>query len=376
MLIKHTAVIVMATCILGACSRSQGNHPRDLSDSTGHFAGIQLTPQEISKAGIQFGALETALVDKWVACEGSLVLSQQKPVKVTMPFSGTIRSIDCSSGDYIKFGATLARIENLESLKLQQEYLEAVNQLEYTHEEYKRQGELTVENATSVKKMQIARRDYQTAELKVNALRLQLKTFGINADSLHPDNLIPLIDVIAPCSGYVQHIGAHPHTFVSAGEEVLTMADPQQLMVRLEVPEGFVTQLMPGQFEFCLKQDTLAKYKAVYKSLPQHVDPQKHMAILFATIPKPNPLLLPGMSVVATLKTRAASVLVQASSIQRDAAACFIFVLEDGTFSKIPVTVGKNVGELTEITSLPPDAGMDSVVTRGGDFLNGILEKK
>ena len=59
-------------------------------------------------------------------------------------------------------------------------YLENKSELDYYQEEYKRQGELTVENAASIKKLQQAKANYYKFEASYQSLKAQLELLGVN----------------------------------------------------------------------------------------------------------------------------------------------------------------------------------------------------
>ena len=101
---------------------------------------------------------------------GTLVIPSADIVLITSPSAGLLKVFSFPSGSYVKKGEVLALIENIEFLKLQQQYLEAKSEFFYYGEDLKRQGGLAIENATSVKKMQQAQRDYQTSEIRFRSL--------------------------------------------------------------------------------------------------------------------------------------------------------------------------------------------------------------
>jgi len=94
---------------------------------------------------------------------GTLVIPSADIVLITSQSAGLLKTVSFPSGSYVKQGEVLAMIENIEFLKLQQQYLEAKSEFFYYGEDLKRQGGLAIENATSVKRMQQAQRDYKTS---------------------------------------------------------------------------------------------------------------------------------------------------------------------------------------------------------------------
>ena len=88
---------------------------------------------------------------------------------------GFIKSLNYFPGDFVEKGAVIASLQHPDFISLQQQYIETKSQIDYYQEEFKRQGELTVENAASIKNMQKAKADYLSSEATYKSLKSQLK---------------------------------------------------------------------------------------------------------------------------------------------------------------------------------------------------------
>jgi membrane fusion protein, heavy metal efflux system len=241
--------------------------------------------------------------DSGTYCQGYLVLTPESLIRIPAPAQGIVRFTYGSAEGFIKAGAVLATLENIEFLKLKEEYLEAENQLEYLQEDYKRQGELTVENATSIKKMQAARRDFQSAELRRNALRSQLKVYGICTDCLKPDQLTPFIDIRAPRSGYISEVTTQSGSLARMGDIILVMCKDRSLVLKIQIHEQMISGLKEDQpVDFCLTRDTLTHYSARLMSRIHSIDPHTHMAEVYAVLTGKSGDFIPGMSVMVKIR--------------------------------------------------------------------------
>lgn len=379
MLTKKTSSVVLIAVILGStgCNRTRPADPF-ISYSDSNTVSIRLSGKETERAGIKFGSISEVMTDQWTSCPGYLVFPEENLIHVSAPAPGIVRFVNCSDQEYVEAGTVLANLESIEFLKLKQEYLEAKNQLEYLHEEYRRQGELTIENATSVKKMQAARRDFQSADIKMNALQSQLETYGIIADSLRFDHLTPLIPVIAPVSGYISDMNIRQGSYAVIGEELMVICKSRRVMVKLKAPEQILPFLKKDQpVEFFVGRDSLSAYKAKLLSPAHKIDPESHTADIFARITEKNVDFLPGRSVHVKIKVSAGVVQVTHSgAILHHSGGDFLFIMDDGFFSRIPVTTGNSYGELTELVDFPSYLSADSIVIQGGKYLNTLLEKQ
>jgi cobalt-zinc-cadmium efflux system membrane fusion protein len=229
---------------------------------------------------------------------GTLVIPSSDIVLITPQSAGLLKDVSFPSGRYVKKGEVLAIIENIEFLKLQQQYLEAKSELFYYGEDLKRQGGLAIENATSVKKMQQAQRDYQTSEIRVRSLEKQLALIGFNTDSLDADHLSSDIALHAPVSGYIDQITVQAGNQISAGETILVLVRKYEPVIAFELPEEFYPKLKTGnQIEFFFPGDSLVLYKARLTFINRQTDASSHLVKAWASPLKSSSRLVPGMQV-------------------------------------------------------------------------------
>lgn len=368
-------VLVTACTLCLNCSRTS-RHFSLLADSTGHPMGVQINLSQAAEAGVQLGGLMQQPADQLLICAGQVVYTGHNTIAITAPVQGSIRTLPFRAGAYAKAGTMIAELENREIIQLQQEYLEATNQASFYHLEYKRQGELTVDNATSMRKMQEARRDFQAAEVRSNALRLQLETFGICADSVRYDKLLTTIPLTAPRSGRILAVKTSLGDQVHTGDEVLILGEPGYPVLRLQIPEQWIRYLKPGQpLTFYLTDDSLTLHQAYLQRMPQKVDPVSHMAETDARLSGSVDPLLPGMTVTARISIpgRMAFCL-DTASVLYDQQGPYVFVKDQGNFVKVAVKTGSQLGEAVIIHDFPRPEKADSIVVRGGLYLKSLLE--
>jgi cobalt-zinc-cadmium efflux system membrane fusion protein len=338
--------------------------------------GVQINLSQAAEAGVQLGGLMQQPADQLLICAGQVAYTGHNTIAITAPVQGSIRTLPFRAGAYAKAGTMIAELENREIIQLQQEYLEATNQASFYHLEYKRQGELTVDNATSMRKMQEARRDFQAAEVRSNALRLQLETFGICADSVRYDKLLTTIPLTAPRSGRILAVKTSLGDQVHTGDEVLILGEPGYPVLRLQIPEQWIRYLKPGQpLTFYLTDDSLTLHQAYLQRMPQKVDPVSHMAETDARLSGSVDPLLPGMTVTARISIpgRMAFCL-DTASVLYDQQGPYVFVKDQGNFVKVAVKTGSQLGEAVIIHDFPRPEKADSIVVRGGLYLKSLLE--
>ncbi|MFW5804494.1 MAG: efflux RND transporter periplasmic adaptor subunit, partial [bacterium] len=105
---------------------------------------------------------------------GRIIISALKP--------GFIKKLYHETGDKVKKGSLLAKLEHPEYIKLQEEYLLVKNSIEYLEQDFTRKGELTIDNAISIKKFQEAQSLYREMEIKYLSLKTRCENLGINTE--------------------------------------------------------------------------------------------------------------------------------------------------------------------------------------------------
>ena len=103
---------------------------------------------------------------------------------VSLPIGGFLKKLLVKSGDSVTKGDAIAILESPEYLDMQIEYLRIKHELEYLREDFKRQGELTIDNVTSIKNMQKAQAGFLSKESICNGLEKKLFLIGINPGKL------------------------------------------------------------------------------------------------------------------------------------------------------------------------------------------------
>jgi cobalt-zinc-cadmium efflux system membrane fusion protein len=219
----------------------------------------------------------------FISASGTLVIPSADMVLITPQASGLIKSLSIHAGASVKKGDALAIIENIDFLKLQQQYLEAKSEFVYYGEDLKRQGGLAIENATSVKKMQQAERDYETSEIRFRSLEKQLQLIGFYPDSLDADHLSPHIILRAPVSGYIDKISSREGNQISAGETVFILVKKYEPLISFELPEEYYSRLKTGnQVDFFFPGDSVVLFKARLTFINRQTDASSHLVRAWA----------------------------------------------------------------------------------------------
>ena len=112
---------------------------------------VKLTEEQAKIAGITTGTITHREISGTFRASGVLDVPPQQQVSVSVPLGGFLKNTSLLQGMRVKKGQLLATIENPEYVQMQQDYLEAKSQLEFSRADYERQQELARENVNARK---------------------------------------------------------------------------------------------------------------------------------------------------------------------------------------------------------------------------------
>lgn len=153
---------------------------------------------------------------------------------ISLPMPGMVEQSNFTSGDIIQKGELIAVYTNPLFLKLKRDYLRANNNLEFHKSNYSRQGELAIEQATSIKKMQEAESAYNDAEIEVKYLESYLAILGIEAQKLNQDNLNAKAYLFSGYDGKIISRNLQIGKFYTGNESIFQLRGNNELIVHFE----------------------------------------------------------------------------------------------------------------------------------------------
>lgn len=148
--------------------------------------------------------------------------------QVSAPIPGFLESIQVQQGQKIRKGELLVVLSHPEYLDLKTQYLNAKNEYEYQKKHYARQGELAIEMATSLKKMEKSERDFKQAEIDYNGLNEKMKLLGLDVQKLSIEELNSKAYIFSPKNGNVEQINAVSGQYCSNEQSILNLSTGSQ----------------------------------------------------------------------------------------------------------------------------------------------------
>jgi len=140
-------LLVLAALFLTWACKTENNEQLISDEGNSSENSIQLSPEQIKASGIKTGKVEKKYISEMLECSGQIQVSPNDKAIASTVLNGFIKDVYVKEGDFIKAGSALVSITHPDFISLQQQYLESKSQVDFYEKEFKRQGELTVENA-------------------------------------------------------------------------------------------------------------------------------------------------------------------------------------------------------------------------------------
>ena len=353
------AFLLALSLSLGACSGSSGDAglpPSPDEPATEADKGIAVSGAQFEAAGMQLGGLESRVFHNLVQTNGIFDSPPSNQAMVSAYFGGYVKSFDLLPGQHIHKGEVMFILENPDYIKVQQEYLEAMGELEYLRSDFERQKALLEGRVSSEKQYMKAESDFKVTEARCASLRKQLELMNISSDGLRPDNIRSTITVRAPLSGIVTSVAAHTGMFLNPSDVAATIMNTDHMHLEVSVFEKDLPQIAVGQeIRFKLPKETSFERRAKVHLVNRFIDPESRTASVHAHLEEEMAGYAPGMYAEVEIWTQSDTALaLPVEAVVRQQEAHFVLVERAGegkerSFEQVAVQPGRSEGGFVEI---------------------------
>ena len=341
----------------------------EVADLSGESGNIIISREQFESMKMEVGNPSTTMFSNSVSANGYVVAAPSGRAKITSLISGRVREILVSSGDQVRGGQTLFTVESQEIILLQQEYAEAIQDLELLTDNYDRMQALSRENVVAEKDFLKAKSEFLGMKAKVEGLKSRLLMIHIDPSAVEKGVFVPYINVKSPIRGIITRQELVLGDQVAPLETTMEVVDENKLRLKLEVFETSMADLSVGQkVKFSTPDHSKRKYTAILSHVGKSVSTDSRTVECFASIrAEDRKFFVNNMYVETTIVTcqrEALAVPEQALIREPDRDFVLVLVAEQGdqmTFRKMPVQTGVTRQGQTEIL----DKNLSSVLLEG-----------
>jgi len=333
---------------------AQGGTARSKQSRTQPGATVELSPAEITAAGVQVADVRTATLKTDIAAFGRVEQPEAQLAAVSAHIGGRVDKLYVQyTGERVQRGQAVADVYSPDVATALDEYRlakENRNQLHQSDDVYAR----------------------QQADALVQASQRKLELWGISAKQIDAPETsgIPHVTIYAYASGTVVDRKVTQGQYINAGDTLFTVADLSNVWIKVDVYEEQLPQIHPGQ-QVDLTAEALPNH-----TLHGHVDfiepaanQQTRTVPVHVHVANPGMRLLPGMFVNATFVSTAAqsSIVVPRSAVLDTGTRKIVYLARpNGVFEAREVQLGAPTEDLFPVSS---GLALGEKVVLSGNFL-------
>jgi len=377
------AVVVFTIVLLKSGSGQPANTtspPGPGAVSNAPPATVTLEPGQLN--AIKIGTVGTCLFPVEKEAVGSIGFVDDLSVQVFPPYQGKILKTFVELGDDVRKGQPLYMIDSPDLIQAESTLIGAAATLDLTTKELTRARDLYGTNGVSLRELEQAINDQQTAEGALKAARDAVRIFGKNEAEI--DQIIatrkidPALVVPSPVTGQITSMNAPPGLLVQPGNAPApyTVADISVKWLLANVTESDSPLYHVGQpVEARVMALPGRVFKGTISKIYATVDPNTHRVTVRSEIADPNHELRPGMLATFVIRVRepVESVAIPMTGVDRNSDGTFEswVTVDRRVFAQRRVRIGlERDGQYQVLEGLHTG---ELVVTEGAVFLSNIL---
>jgi RND family efflux transporter MFP subunit len=311
----------------------------DVDQGTQPGTTLELTPAEITAAGVQVAEVRTAALKTDIDAFGRVEQPEAQLAAVSARIGGRVDKLYVQyTGESVRRGQAVADVYSPEVATAVEDY------------------RLAQENRKQLRDSDDSGARAQ-ADALVSASQRKLELWGVNKEQIDAPETggVPHTTLYASASGSVVERKVTQGQYVNVGDTLFTVADLSQVWIKADIYEDQLPQIRRGQ-EVEITSEALPN-----RTLHGHVDfiepaanPQTRTVPVHVHVANPGMRLLPGMFVNATFISRAASesIVVPRSSVLDTGTRKIVYLARpNGIFEAREVAVGAPSDDLFPVTS-------------------------
>ncbi|NNF19434.1 MAG: efflux RND transporter periplasmic adaptor subunit [Flavobacteriaceae bacterium] len=234
-----------------ACGQNKDTESTAEENSDGRVS-TEVSREQFIQGAMELGPMVKHEFPVIVEATGMIDVPPENKAVISSFTDGFVKRTPLLVGDKVKKGQFLLSLENPEFLELQQQYLDAMEQMNYLRSEFERQRSLKEEEITSEKNFLKAESEYKRNLSRYNALSEKLKMLNIDPGAVENGEISPVISIYSPISGSITAMMVNKGKYVTTADELMRIINPDHIHIELNVFEKNVLQLRKGQDMFVI----------------------------------------------------------------------------------------------------------------------------
>lgn len=323
-------IAISALIVCNSCGR-KNNEIHDEASHDSHQGVVTLSEQQTKAIDLKLGTFETRPMTTIVRTNGQLEVPPSGSADVSAVIGGNVKEILVFHGDKVRKGQPMVVLEHQDYITLQQEFAEVASNLEFLENDYIRQKELSDNNVGSLKSMQQAKADYNTARAKYHGLKSRLELINIDPGKVLEGNISRQIIVISPINGFVNDVKVKLGTHVGPSDVLFSVSNNNEIHADFMVYEKDIHLLKPGQkINFSVANRPGEDLSATIFAIGKEFEPNLRAVHIHARLDQNTDNLIPGMYVSGHIHSNVNySSTLPEDAVVKDGSKSYIFIRDE-----------------------------------------------
>jgi cobalt-zinc-cadmium efflux system membrane fusion protein len=332
---------------------SDSKETKGHNEEEGGMRSVHLSEMKFNSLGIKLDTLPKKALSGIVEANGQLEVPPQYEATVTAVLGGNINSIKVIEGDKVNKGQILAYLSHPTLTKIQTDYINAYNRMQFLEKEFARQKRLYEAEVGSGKSFQQTQADYQSVQGEVRGYESQLRQLNLSVSRVRNGELYEYIPVVSPIEGYIEKVKVQIGQYVEPQTSMFMVVDNEHVHADLMVFEKDIYKVKEGQqVRFSVQSRPGTELVAEIYSVGKTFEQDPKAVHVHAEIENKGGGLIPGMYIKGRIEVdndETAETALPESAIITEGGRDYVFKAqrEGNTWSFIPVevTTGEKDGD-------------------------------
>ena len=309
---------------------------------------------------------------------GKVYAHPKRKAIVSYAFPARISDIHVRIGDWVKTHQELITLQSEEVGNAKSDFYKAKADYELAKTNCERAKRLYDRGVGSQKDFLVCEAEFKVAEANLNASHKKLHVLGFSEEQVQAiaetHQINPIIALFAPLNGKIIENNAVLGAMVDQETEILTILDPQILVVDAEIYEKDIAKIRIGQqVEVAVPAYPGEKFEGKVSYISDVLNEETRTIKVRAEADNSSYKLKPGMfaDVTIYLNHQIQALVLPREAILDEFDEHIVFLQRDGKYFPTVVVLGSSEGNFVEILKGIRDG--DTVVTKGNYQLKSKL---
>ncbi|WP_192901692.1 efflux RND transporter periplasmic adaptor subunit [Psychroflexus aestuariivivens] len=283
---------------------SDSKETKGHNEEEGGMRSVHLSEMKFNSLGIKVDTLPKKALSGIVEANGQLEVPPQYEATVTAVLGGNINSIKVIEGDKVNKGQILAYLSHPTLTKIQTDYINAYNRMQFLEKEFARQKRLYEAEVGSGKSFQQTQADYQSVQGEVRGYESQLRQLNLSVSRVRNGELYEYIPVVSPIEGYIEKVKVQIGQYVEPQTSMFMVVDNEHVHADLMVFEKDIYKVKEGQkISFTLESVPGSNLTGEIYSMGKQFEQNPKAVHVHAEIDNKKDYLIPGMYIKGKIRT-------------------------------------------------------------------------